>query len=414
MPVLVKKYQEKIMKIDGGRNPTVFKSTDGLKQTPRNALNLQAGKDFHVTFQRGEDEDKEKGRNSYTFEMVGYSGGVIANHWYWGNLAFDLSGMEVLGDKTPILFRHDDTRPMGFSTNPSVVDNQLVFTDADTTLLQNNDDVDDFLNNSSQGMPYQASVGINPSSIEFVGEGQTVEVNGQSYDNLDTVMRAWGLRECSICMFGADSNTSSSGSRSAFADDGKRVDLSDIEVKGLYQNNFSEDDMEWNEVKTKFASDLTLYAQEITEPLQGEVDKFKAKVDELTNKLGKETTKFNEVVEQRNALEKEFTIFKQTRAKDSAESMFSACCKEAGVPEKLEGKVKNQIDFSAHIDEEGVLDEDGLKKAIEAEFADWKDVFTPAAPTPKKVQGAGGKEQAAPTGKFTAEQLDDLHKSFGR
>ena len=40
-------------------------------------------------------------------DMVVYSGGMIPNHWHWGNLAIDLDGIKFPKSKYPVLENHD-------------------------------------------------------------------------------------------------------------------------------------------------------------------------------------------------------------------------------------------------------------------------------------------------------------------
>ena len=42
-----------------------------------------------ITFAQGE------GGKVTKFSIVGYSGKIIKNHWFWGNLAFDLAGFRM-------------------------------------------------------------------------------------------------------------------------------------------------------------------------------------------------------------------------------------------------------------------------------------------------------------------------------
>mgnify|MGYP001393469562 CR=1 FL=1 len=37
-----------------------------------------------------------------TLKMVAYSGKIIKNHWYWGDLAIDTSGMKMAKKEIPI------------------------------------------------------------------------------------------------------------------------------------------------------------------------------------------------------------------------------------------------------------------------------------------------------------------------
>ena len=66
-------------------------------------------------------EDKE-----LKLSIVGYSGGVIENHWWWGNLVMDTSGVEFRKDKYPILFDHDTDQRIGFSDTPEIINHAIV------------------------------------------------------------------------------------------------------------------------------------------------------------------------------------------------------------------------------------------------------------------------------------------------
>ena len=153
------------------------------------------------------DGDKEE------FEIVGYSGDVIPNHWYWGNVAFDLAGLKFAKEKTPVLDSHIDSKRLGYSTEQDI-DDKVTF----KGLFLSNDDAKKVRGDLKDGFPMEASLSLLPTVIEYIKENETTEVNGRILKGEGTVFRKAIIKEVSMCNFGADSNTESK----AFADGGNR------------------------------------------------------------------------------------------------------------------------------------------------------------------------------------------------
>ena len=158
--------------------------------------------------------DGEKGE----FEIVGYSGDVIPNHWYWGNVAFDLGGLNFAKKKTPVLDSHIDSRRLGFSTSQEIADEVKL-----RGVFLNNEDAQKAKGDLKDGFPMEASLSLRPSIIEYVKENETTEVNGHTLKGPGAVFRKALIKEVSMVVFGADSNTESK----AFADgDNREIEFS--------------------------------------------------------------------------------------------------------------------------------------------------------------------------------------------
>ncbi|MBF0496951.1 MAG: hypothetical protein HQK58_10330 [Deltaproteobacteria bacterium] len=69
------------------------------------------------------------------------------------------------------------------------------------------EDADLVRQSMAQGLPWQASIRINPVEIEPVPLGQTVNVNGRAFTGPGEIWRKSRLREISFCIAGADSTT---------------------------------------------------------------------------------------------------------------------------------------------------------------------------------------------------------------
>ena len=161
----------------------------------------QAGE---VKFAEGDDDNR--------FSITAYSGGIIANHWWWGNVAFDLEGIKFAKKRTPVLQEHFSADRIGFSTKQDISEKVTLegkFLTNPTAAALRGD--------IKEGFPMQASVYLPPDIIEQVKEGETVEVNGHKLKGPGAVFRKGNILEVSMCTLGADSNTQSK----AFAGGGK-------------------------------------------------------------------------------------------------------------------------------------------------------------------------------------------------
>jgi len=169
---------------------------DNAKQTaaPRNACTFQRA--LAVTFEA----DQAK---SNTFSIVGYSGGIIPEHYWWGNLAFDLAGLKFAKKRTPILDSHATDRRVGFATKQDVAETVTV----EGTFLDN-DVAQSLRADMQQGFPMEASLYVPPKVVEYVKEGASVQVNGHTLKGPGAVFRQATIKEVSLCVFGADERSS--------------------------------------------------------------------------------------------------------------------------------------------------------------------------------------------------------------
>ena len=171
-----------------------------------------------VTFAESGDEKK-----SGNFRIVGYSGGIIKNHWFWGNVAFDLEGMKFAKRRIPVLEEHFLQSRIGFATKQEITNRVIV-----EGPFLDNENAQKLRADIQKGFPMEASLLVPPSVVENIKEGASVEVNGHILKGPGTVFRKSTVMEVSMCVFGADSNTKSS----AYADD----DNNEIKFNLLQEN----------------------------------------------------------------------------------------------------------------------------------------------------------------------------------
>lgn len=154
--------------------------------------------------ERAEVQFAEGGSESNRFKILGYTGKVMLGHWYWGNVAFDLSGLKFYKSRLAVLEQHFDTSRIGFTTKQEIKDKVEVegeFLDSENALQMKKD--------LKAGFPMEASLLVQPSVIERVMEGSSVKVNGQTLKGPGSVFRKAIIKEVSMCVFGWDTNTKS-------------------------------------------------------------------------------------------------------------------------------------------------------------------------------------------------------------
>lgn len=322
-----------------------------------------------ATIQFSEGENKEP-----QLVMTAYSGGIIPDHWYWGDLAIDLEGLKIPTNKTPILEDHSTSMKIGFATKWSKEDNQLsvaaaTFVDSPESLK--------FRELSGQGFPYEASIYARPSKIQRLAEDEVATVNGFEMKGPGTIWRKCTLKEASVCTFGYDSNTRSA----AMADEGAE----DIQVETESNNNPPEEEtkgMKKEQFKKEHEGEYNAIVDEVTTAVTTQVttDVTAAFADEkktLETKLAEAVEANTKLTDENTASEKRLLKLEQAdqaRAlsdlKATASNTFSAKFKEAGLPERLFAKIQRLVDHEQFI-ADGVLDMVKFNEAIDAELAEW-------------------------------------------
>lgn len=204
---------------------------------PKAALRFREADEPVAILSTGEGEEKKKRK----FSMIAHSGRIMLNHWLWGNLAIDLSGVSIGREKKPALREHNSNRIVGWTEGITIDDKKGII--AEGIFSEKTEDGREALELADEGFPWQASIYIPPLAIERVKEGETAEVNGQKLKGPGTIFRKSVLREVSFCALGADEHTSAT----ALKDKGDNIDL-DIEI--IKNKN--------EEVENMELSDLTL------------------------------------------------------------------------------------------------------------------------------------------------------------
>ena len=326
-------------------------------------------KEIKLKFLKNEEEEA-----IIQLDMVGYSGGVIKEHWWWDNLVIDLDGVFFIADKFPILENHDTNKKIAFTGKP-VVDDRGISADPKTTVFMENELANEFISNSTKGFPYQSSMYVQPTSIERIEKDVEVEVNGFTLKGPGTVFRKCEFKEMSVCVFGWDSNTSAT----AF---NKEIN---IPVSRSISKKFSEqvsddgqssheDNNNFMEEKTMDKAKLKKDHPELYAEIYGEGEaagKDSAEAAFGQEKEGMEV-KFEEMNGRILKFEKVETIRSEKELKLEVDIIFTNKLTKSDVPEHLYGKVKHHVSYTKFM-EDGKLDIEQFSKAIDTEIKSWID-----------------------------------------
>jgi len=152
---------------------------------------------------------KNETDRSGSLRLVARSGQPI-EHWFWGRIVHDLSGMRLHKQRLPVDYVHDPKEIIGYLNRFEIENGDLVTSGA-LVPFKDNDRATEIMHKMDAGVPYEASINFGGDGIkvEELAEGQTTSVNGFQFDGPGVVVREWPLRGVAICPYGADMNTES-------------------------------------------------------------------------------------------------------------------------------------------------------------------------------------------------------------
>jgi hypothetical protein len=349
-----------------------FVDDEKKNSAPIGALRLIANDQFASVSENESGEPR--------MSMTVYSGKPIEGHWYWGKLMIDGSGIQFGRSKYPVLEDHWTGSKIGFSGKPIVEGNKVIL-NPDNVQFVDTEEANNFIKLSKQGFPFQASIYAIPTTIECVGEHDTVDVNGFKFKGPGYVWRKSVYQEASVCVFGADKNTESR----AFSETSDRVSLS-LEIINNDNDNYIQSQ---KEVKVMPLSLDQLKSENPDLLKQIQDDTRKIVESELTAKFSVEKAK----IEGENASLKDTVMQLSTTVDDQGKRLLDAEKREAirtekelamsaadiwknklslsKVREGLHSKIMKHVDHNQFV-ANGKLDVVKFTEAVESEIKDWE------------------------------------------
>ena len=154
-----------------------------------------------LTVEAADDPEKKMPR----FRMVAYTGGTMRIAGFPHPVVVDLEGLAIERQDIPVRLDHNPRQGVGHTQRVAVENGQVV---AEGLVSRNTSWARDVAKSGSNGFPWQASIGAAVVDAEFVPNGQTVTVNGRTFDGPVHVVRQAVLKEISFVDSGADTATS--------------------------------------------------------------------------------------------------------------------------------------------------------------------------------------------------------------
>lgn len=135
------------------------------------------------------------------FEMEAYTGTPVARHW--GTLSISIEGITAKA-QMPIFRDHDPKQIVGYSTENSKSGSFKV----KGVFSKSTEAAKEVISLAQEGFPWQASIGVKPTSIVEVEGGKFMKVNGHQVAGPAQVWVESEVFETSFVPLGADSGTS--------------------------------------------------------------------------------------------------------------------------------------------------------------------------------------------------------------
>lgn len=239
----------------------------------RNERNFSAIPANALCFAGGEVSIGDNGEGSKTAPVkLKARSGLPIEHWFWGKVVHDLSGMRTHKPRLTIDYAHNDAEVLGYLNHFETESGDLIASGA-LTPFKEDDRASEVLFKMKQGVPYEASIffGGDGIKIEEVGEGMMQTVNGRQFDGPGVIIREWPLRGVAICPYGADQNTESA----AFA---KGQTFTAVKIEQRKEENMSEETAV--EAKTEAEGEKPVEAPVVEAEVKPETEKPEVNLSE--------------------------------------------------------------------------------------------------------------------------------------
>lgn len=362
---------------------------------PKGALRF-VDQGCHAVLEFAEMEDDEgKKKRVPKLKMVGYSGGIIKDHWYWDNLAIDLQGIKFSQKKYPVLEDHRTDRKIAVMGKPTIENGQLEA--SENAKFLRTEAADEFIKLSEDGFPYQSSIYAKPSVVERVDEGSSVEVNGFKLKGPGAVWRECEFKEMSVCVFGWDSKTQAS----AFSKDefetvsfteksvSQETYLEDTDVKLIKRNKKKEVKklMDLDQLKEEHPD---LYAKVLEEGKSAALAETKGNDNEVLAEIKKVNDRIDRMEDGMTKLNESDTLRSAKELSRQADKLWNdRLSKSDLIPARLHSEIKTTVNHNKFIGEDGKFDTEAFTEAVEGKISLWEDNLKPE----DDVMGSGFSEQ---------------------
>ncbi|HID24726.1 MAG TPA: hypothetical protein EYP14_20325, partial [Planctomycetaceae bacterium] len=134
------------------------------------------------------------------FRMVAYTGDAMRVELLRHPVVVDLKGLSIPSQRRPVRFGHNMYQGVGHTERIGVEGSRLI---AEGVVSRDTSAAREVVASGKRGFPWQASIGAAVQRMEFVRAGQTVTVNGRTFEGPIYVVRRAVLGEISFVDLGA-------------------------------------------------------------------------------------------------------------------------------------------------------------------------------------------------------------------
>lgn len=334
-----------------------------VEKLPKGALRLVDTGAGCTAYAFSEGEDKPK-----KLKMVGYSGGIIKGHWYWGDMAIDVAGMSFDQKRYPILEDHMTNKKIAHMGRPIVENGKIeapddvVFTDTEESLEFQK------LSSSKPPFPFQASIYAKPTNIERLEEGAEAEVNGYKFKGPGHIWRKSIFKEMSVCVFGWDSKTTASAFSKEVMEETECEETTlklEQKLQEGGEENMPFDINELEKDKTALAKLTALVA----EPLK---EAFSALLAPITEKLASTEALIQDIQGENVKLRREVEVSKEKGLQVEVHAIWTEKLSSSTLPKRIQEKIRKNVDFNTFV-ENDVLKKEEFCKAVDEEVKFWEE-----------------------------------------
>lgn len=138
------------------------------------------------------------------FRMDAYTGGAIRQAWSREPVVIDLAGLRI-PEVVPIVFGHDYDLASVLGQGNAVASGASLVLDG--AILAESEAATQVVRLGDKGYRWQASIGADVDEQRLVDGGESVTVNGQTFQGPVRIVSRSSLRECSFVTLGADAAT---------------------------------------------------------------------------------------------------------------------------------------------------------------------------------------------------------------
>ncbi len=139
------------------------------------------------------------------FSMVAYTGGPMRIEGFDHPVVVDLEGISIDRQNIPIRLDHNPKQGVGHTDRVVIEHGQIL---AEGLVSRDTSWARDVTKSGQRGFPWQASIGASILDAQFIPNGQTVHVNGRTFEGPLYIVRKSILKEISFVDSAADDKTS--------------------------------------------------------------------------------------------------------------------------------------------------------------------------------------------------------------